>query len=77
VALVRINVSEECIATLIRVIRISELGTTLAGTYTVIFVYGSPILMTLMMEAIYSTENIVLTRATRRNIPENGILQVF
>jgi hypothetical protein len=35
---------------------------------------SSPILVTLMMEVIRSFETLVLTGATRRNIPEYGIL---
>jgi hypothetical protein len=77
VSLVRTDVSEELSASIIKVTRISELGTTLALLVTVNVVPSSPILVTLMMEVLIFSETTDLTRATRRNIPEDGIFLTF
>jgi hypothetical protein len=37
-------------------------------------VLSSPILVTLMLQALSSSETSILSRVTRRNIPEDGIL---
>jgi hypothetical protein len=89
VALVRTDVSEERSASIIRVTRIGKLGTTLSLTSIVFLrsvhrllvtanvVPSSSILVTLMMEALSFPGTSVLTRATQRDIPEDGILQVI
>jgi hypothetical protein len=71
VALVRTDVSEEHIASIIRVKRISELGTTLV---TANIVHSSLIHYSLMMQVKHTSEMLILTRATWRHIQEDSIL---
>jgi hypothetical protein len=71
VALVRTGVSEERSVSVIRVTRIGGLGTTLALTS------NRRTLVSLMMEGLRSSKTLVLTRASRRNLPEDGILHSY
>jgi hypothetical protein len=64
VAPVRFDVSEERIASIIRVTRIGELRTTLAINSD----------RSTLRRNIISSEILVLTRATRRHNQEDGIL---
>jgi hypothetical protein len=74
VALVRTGVSLERNVSIIRETRIGELESLRLLLVTANVAPSSPILVTLMMEALCSSETSVLTRAIWRNTPENGIL---
>jgi hypothetical protein len=68
VPLARTNVSEELSASFIGVTRIGELRTELSVTrlVTASVVRSSPILVTMMKEALSSSETSDLARATQR-----------
>jgi hypothetical protein len=72
VALVRTDVSEERNASLMRVKRIGELGTTLAASINR-STLQTKFFITLMMEDIHSSDTSLHARAKRCNIPEDGI----
>jgi hypothetical protein len=85
VTIVRTDVSEVSISSIIRVTRIGELRKlaievrcekyhVLRSLVTANVFSSSPILVTLMTEAILSSEASVLTSVTRRHIPRDGIL---
>jgi hypothetical protein len=71
VALVRTDVSEKRIYSVIRVTRIDEVGKTLVFTRNRRTLRKN---LTLMMEALSSSETSALTRAIQRNISRNDIL---
>jgi hypothetical protein len=64
-ALIRTDILEEFSASIIRVTRIDDLGTTLTVNSN---------RRLLKIEALCSSETLVLARGTRRNIPEEAIL---
>jgi hypothetical protein len=70
---VRIDVSEERSTSIIQVTRIGELR-SVRRLLVAADVPSSPILVTLMTEALCSSDESFLTRATRHNIPEGGII---
>jgi hypothetical protein len=71
VALVRTDVSEELTASIKNHFAFLRSVRQLLVMANVVL---SSILFILMMEALSSSQTLVLTRATRRNMPEDGIV---
>jgi hypothetical protein len=73
-ALVRVDVSEELSSSIIVFVLVFLRGVGRLLVTANVFP-SSPILVTLMMEALSSCDTSVLTRATWRNIPQDGIIR--
>jgi hypothetical protein len=74
VYLVRTDVSEERIASIIKMTRYIILRNVLRLLVTANVVLARRVLSSLMMKVIRSSETSVITRVTLRNIQEDGVL---